>query len=87
MNPFPDDDRPLAARLALGFGRFWWEFLVGDTPEITVAVVAIVAVVALLRHAAQLNAAAYVAIVVLSVATLAGSAWRARSASRKDAAD
>lgn len=84
MNPFPDDDRPLVVRLVRGFGRFWWDFLVGDTPEITVAVIVIVGVVALLRRVAQLNALAYVALVVLSVATLALSALRARAAARKE---
>ncbi|HEV2427844.1 MAG TPA: hypothetical protein VGS61_06465 [Acidimicrobiales bacterium] len=84
MNPFPDDDGHPVARLVRGFGRFWWDFLVGDTPEITVAVVVIVGVVALLRRVAHLNALAYVAIVVLSVATLALSALRARAAARKE---
>ncbi len=32
------------------FGRFWWDFLVGDTPEITLGVGAIVAATMLLRH-------------------------------------
>ena len=32
------------------FGRFWWEFLIGDTPELFVAVIVIVATALLLRH-------------------------------------
>ncbi len=83
MNPFPRDDKPLVSRLVTGFGRFWWDFLVGDTPEITLSVVAIVGVTALLRDAAHANAAAYVALVVLSVAALALSAARARARSRR----
>jgi hypothetical protein len=71
-------DRPLIWRLLSGFGRFWWDFLVGDTPEITVAVIVIVGVVALLRDVAHVNALAYVTLVVLSVVTLALSAARAR---------
>jgi hypothetical protein len=37
----------VTARLARGaraFGRFWWEFLVGDTPELFVAALCVVAV-------------------------------------------
>lgn len=71
--------RPLAWRLVSGFGRFWWDFLVGDTPEITVAVVVIVGLVALLRDVVHANATAYVALVALSVVALALSAARARS--------
>jgi hypothetical protein len=65
-------------RLLRGFGRFWWDFLVGDTPEITVAVIVIVGVVALLRDVAHVNALAYVTLVVLSVVTLTISAALAR---------
>ena len=32
------------------FGLFWWDFLVGDTPELLIAVVLIVALALLLRH-------------------------------------
>ena len=71
-------DRNVIWRLLSGFGRFWWDFLVGDTPEITVAVILIVGVVALLRDVAHVNALAYVALVVLSVVALALSAARAR---------
>lgn len=31
------------------FGRFWWDFLVGETPEISLAVVAVVVAALLLR--------------------------------------
>jgi hypothetical protein len=65
-------------RLLSGFGRFWWDFLVGDTPEITVAVIVIVGVVALLRDVAHVNALAYITLVVLSVVTLTISAALAR---------
>lgn len=85
MNPFPDDERPVLSRLVRGFGRFWWDFLVGDTPEITVAVAVIVGVVAVLRRAFDLNALAYVAIVLLSVTTLALSALRARAEACREA--
>jgi hypothetical protein len=65
-------------RLAAGFGRFWWDFLVGDTPEITVAVLVIVLIVAVLRDVAHANDAAYATLVVSSVGTLALSVARGR---------
>ncbi len=38
-----------ASGRALGaFGRFWWDFLIGDTPEVALATGAIVAVAFLL---------------------------------------
>lgn len=72
------DERPLAVRLATGFGRFWWDFLVGDTPEITVAVLFIVGAVALLADVAHVNVLAYVAVPLLVTATLGLSLLRAR---------
>jgi hypothetical protein len=72
------DDRTLLWRLASNFGHFWWDFLVGDTPEITAAVIAIVAIVALIRDVAHQNVAAYVVLVVLCVGALAVSAARGR---------
>ncbi len=55
-------------RALVGFGRFWWDFLVGDTPEIFITVVMMLSVLAgvsmWLHHA---SAAVYVyPVVVLS---------------------
>ena len=36
------------ARAVRSFGHFWWEFLVGDTPELAVATGAIVGIAFLL---------------------------------------
>jgi len=33
-------------RALVGFGRFWWDFLVGDTPEIFITVVMMLAILA-----------------------------------------
>ena len=77
-SPDASSDRSMIWRLLSGFGRFWWDFLVGDTPEITVAVIVIVGVVALLRDVAHVNALAYFTLVVLSVVTLTISAAIAR---------
>lgn len=76
------DDRPLAVRLARGFGLFWWDFLVGDTPEITVAVAVIVGTVGLVADVVHVNALAYAAMPLLVIITLALSLRRARL--RKD---
>jgi hypothetical protein len=55
-------------RALVGFGRFWWDFLVGDTPEIFITVVMMLSVLAgvsmWLHH---VSAAVYVyPVVVLS---------------------
>ncbi|MHB1583343.1 MAG: hypothetical protein ACYCU7_05805 [Acidimicrobiales bacterium] len=61
-------------RWLVAFGRFWWDFLVGDTPEVTVGVLAVLAITFALRH----DGAAADVLVPLAVAVLlAGSAWRA----------
>ncbi|MGH3733820.1 MAG: hypothetical protein ACRDVC_10720 [Acidimicrobiales bacterium] len=65
-------------RVARGFGKFWWDFLVGDTPEITVVVLVILGVVALVRDVAHVNALAYVALPVFAIAGLGLSVARAR---------
>ena len=40
--------RPVVYRIVAGFGRFWWDFLVGDTPELFVGAVVVVGLVALM---------------------------------------
>jgi len=54
----------LLARGARAFGRFWWDFLIGDAPELFAATVAIVIAALLLRHVHN------VAFVVLPLATV-----------------
>ena len=74
------------------FGRFWWEFLVGDTPDLFVAVLVIVGVAFALRH---YRAVAVVVLPLLAVAALLVSPYRGRrrkttaatSAPHPDAAD
>ncbi len=36
------------SRYLKGFGRFWWDFFIGDTPEIAVGVLLIVLMVSVL---------------------------------------
>lgn len=43
-------------RLLRAFGRFWWDFLVGDTPELALATGGVVAVAFLLAGTRWLGA-------------------------------
>ena len=77
-------DSSLPVRLVTGFARFWWDFLVGDTPELFVAVLVIIATIALLSEAGHFNAAAVVTLPLLAVVALGVSVRRAvRAAQRK----
>jgi hypothetical protein len=73
----------LPARLVRGFGRFWWDFLVGDTPELFVAALVIIGATALLSEAGHFNDAAIVVLPVLAVVALAASLARAVRSSRR----
>jgi hypothetical protein len=64
-------------KIVVGFGRFWWDFLVGDTPELFVAVVAVLVVVALVSVSAGANAWAVVLLPIMVIAALATSVRRA----------
>ncbi|HUY61827.1 MAG TPA: hypothetical protein VMW49_08115 [Candidatus Dormibacteraeota bacterium] len=68
----------MSPRRALSaFGRFWWEFVVGDTPEIAAGTGLIVAAAWLLaRHD---NLAAVIAVPAAVVALLVGSVRRGRT--------
>lgn len=63
-----------------GFARFWWDFLVGDTPELFVAVVVTIGSVALLSLAGHLTVAAAIVLPALVVTALVVSVWRASRA-------
>ena len=58
------------------FGRFWWEFLIGDTPELFVAVIVIVATALLLRHH---HLAAVIVLPVMTIVFLLASILRGRA--------
>lgn len=66
---------PTLRRWLSAFGRFWWEFLVGDTPEITLGVLVVIGVTLLLRHQ---GVAAVVVLPFLVAVLLAASARRGR---------
>ena len=57
------------------FGQFWWDFFVGDTPELFVATVALIAVTAVLVHA---HAARSVATALLPLLVIGALLWSVR---------
>jgi hypothetical protein len=63
-------------RAVVAFGKFWWDFLVGDTPEFAAATVAVVGAAYLLHTVRD------VGIVVLPVLALGSVALSARRARR-----
>lgn len=66
---------PTLGRWLRVFGRFWWQFLVGDTPEIAVGVLGLVGLSFALRHD---RVAAAVGIPLLCGLLLGLSTWRGR---------
>jgi hypothetical protein len=68
----------LVQRWLVAFGRFWWDFLVGDTPELLIGVLIALGVVALLVKVASLNALAVVGFPLMVAVMLALSVYRAR---------
>lgn len=78
----PPAPAPLVVRWLKAFGAFWWDFLVGDTPELLVGVLVAVGLVALLVKVASFNAAAVALFPLVVVALLGGSVYRGRRARR-----
>ncbi len=72
----------LARRYGAAFGRFWWEFLVGDTPELLVGAIGVVSVGAFFAHHGVARVVTVGAMPVLIVALLATSVRRAQRAAR-----
>lgn len=64
-------------RAARSFGSFWWDFLIGDTPELFVAVVIIIVAALLLQGH---HAAAVVVLPAMAVVSLLASVLRGRRA-------
>ena len=59
------------------FGRFWWDFLIGDTPELFAGVVVVLGILALLCLRPGLRTAAALAAPVLVAGVLTASVHRA----------
>jgi hypothetical protein len=77
-----NDQQPLVIRLIKGFGMFWWDFLVGDTPELFVAALVIIGAVALVSESWHANTAAVIVLPVLAVLALTISVKRASDAAK-----
>ncbi|MDH2904593.1 MAG: hypothetical protein PXZ08_11705 [Actinomycetota bacterium] len=77
------DRQPLIVRLLKGFAMFWWDFLVGDTPELFVAVLVIIGVVSLVSETWHANATAVVVLPVLAITALTVSVRRASNAAKR----
>jgi hypothetical protein len=76
-------ERPsLIVRLLKGFAMFWWDFLVGDTPELFIAALVIIGAVALLSEAWHANGVAIVVLPVLAIAALTLSVRRASNGAK-----
>lgn len=72
----------LPVRLLRGFGMFWWDFLVGDTPELFISALVIIGAGALLSLVGHENAAAVVLLPLLAIAALGVSLRRAQRKAR-----
>jgi len=77
-----NDQQPIVIRLIKGFGMFWWDFLVGDTPELFVAALVIIGAVALVSESWHANTAAVIVLPVLAVLALTISVKRASDAAK-----
>jgi hypothetical protein len=67
-------------RFVRSFGQFWWEFLIGDAPELFAATVVIVVLAILLRHHGDV---AYAVIPSTTTVLLVLSTLRAAKRSRE----
>jgi len=78
-----NDQPSLPVRLLKGFAMFWWDFLVGDTPELFVAALVIIGAVALVSESWHANTVAVIALPVLAIAALTISVKRASDAAKR----
>jgi hypothetical protein len=70
-------------RVVRGFAMFWWDFLVGDTPELFVAALLILGVVALISVSAHANTLAVVFLPLFVIVALGLSVLRAVNEAKK----
>ena len=62
-------------RMLSSFGRFWWDFLIGENPDAFFGTLAIIGAAILLRHD---RAVAIAVVPLIAIATLIGSTYRGR---------
>jgi len=72
-----DDNPSLVFGWIRAFGRFWWDFLIGDTPELFVGAVAVIGVLAVLSSKPGLRTIAAFVAPVLVAGVLTASVYRA----------
>lgn len=77
--PPADGRRTLLLRWLSAFGRFWWDFLVGDTPELFVGTVVAVAAAAVLAHEHIAGAVVVPLLPLLAALMLCATVLRGRS--------
>ncbi len=85
MSASPEETVPAsswAGRQLRAFGRFWWDFLVGETPELLVGAVLVVGAVALVHHGGVARSVTEVALPALVITLLALSLIRAKRTGR-----
>jgi len=73
----PDHNPSVVLGWTRAFGRFWWEFLIGDTPELFVGAMAIIGVLALISLKPGLRTFAALLAPVLVAGVLTASVYRA----------
>jgi len=69
----------------VAFGRFWWDFLVGETPELLIGAVVAVGAAALLVHHGVVRFVVVGSLPLLVLGILALSTLRARARTRSQA--
>jgi hypothetical protein len=72
-----DDDPSVVPGWLGAFGRFWWDFLIGDTPELFVGAVAVIGVLAMICLRPGLRTFAAFLAPVLVAGVLTASLYRA----------
>jgi hypothetical protein len=66
-------------RALAAFGKFWWEFLVGDTPGLLVATIVVIGAALALRHH---RTAGFIVVPLIAGVALALSIFRGRKTDR-----
>ena len=74
-SPSGDRVRNPLSRAVVAFGRFWWEFLIGDTPELFVATLLVIGLAEALHREEALG---IVVVLGTLLGCLAASVWRGR---------
>jgi hypothetical protein len=69
-------------RALRSFGQFWWDFLIGETPELFIAAIVILGLVALISLVGHDNVLALVLLPFLCVVALGTSLLRSSRGSK-----